>query len=71
MISQKTYDDIMANQDVLDSAIIYERDFHYVSTAARFYSIDALLIILSTLVELLWLQDTRALVPAAHQWQGR
>ncbi|KDN52051.1 putative RNR1-ribonucleoside-diphosphate reductase large subunit [Tilletiaria anomala UBC 951] len=29
MISKQTYDDIMANRDQLDSAIIYERDFHY------------------------------------------
>jgi len=34
MISEGTYKSIMKNRDVLDSAIIYERDFHYVSMRA-------------------------------------
>lgn len=34
MISESTYKSIMKNRDVLDSAIIYERDFHYVSIRA-------------------------------------
>ncbi|PKI82545.1 ribonucleoside-diphosphate reductase [Malassezia vespertilionis] len=29
MISDETYEAVMANKDTLDSAIIYERDFHY------------------------------------------
>lgn len=31
MISPETYKAIMDNKDQLDGAIIYERDFHYVS----------------------------------------
>lgn len=29
MISKETYDIVMANAEVLDSAIIYDRDFSY------------------------------------------
>jgi ribonucleoside-diphosphate reductase subunit M1 len=29
MISKETYDVVQANAEVLDSAIIYDRDFHY------------------------------------------
>jgi hypothetical protein len=29
MISKETYEIVMANADVFDSAIIYERDFQY------------------------------------------
>ncbi|CED83798.1 ribonucleotide reductase alpha subunit [Phaffia rhodozyma] len=29
MISKQTYEDVMANKEALDSAIIYDRDFHY------------------------------------------
>lgn len=29
MISEKTYEVVMANAEALDSAIIYERDFQY------------------------------------------
>lgn len=29
MISPETYAHVMANRDLLDSAVIYERDFHY------------------------------------------
>ena len=29
MISQTTYDVVMANAEALDSAVIYDRDFHY------------------------------------------
>jgi ribonucleoside-diphosphate reductase subunit M1 len=29
MISQQTYDVVVANAETLDSAIIYERDFQY------------------------------------------
>ena len=29
MISQETYDCVMDNAELLDSSIIYERDFHY------------------------------------------
>jgi ribonucleoside-diphosphate reductase subunit M1 len=29
MISQETYEAIMENKDLLDSAIIYDRDFQY------------------------------------------
>jgi ribonucleoside-diphosphate reductase subunit M1 len=29
MISKETYDIVQANAAVLDSAIIYDRDFHY------------------------------------------
>ena len=29
MISKETYDVVVANAEVLDSAIIYERDFQY------------------------------------------
>lgn len=29
MISKETYDAIMANKELLDSAIIYDRDFQY------------------------------------------
>ena len=29
MISEETYEAIMENKDVLDSAIIYDRDFQY------------------------------------------
>lgn len=33
MISQTCYDAVMANEDRLNSAIIYDRDFSYVSCA--------------------------------------
>lgn len=33
MISQDVYEAIMENKEQLDSAIIYERDFHYVSSS--------------------------------------
>ena len=29
MISKTTYDVVMANAEALDSAVIYDRDFHY------------------------------------------
>ena len=29
MISETTYDVVMANAEALDSAVIYDRDFHY------------------------------------------
>lgn len=31
MIAQETYDVIMANKEKLNSAVIYDRDFEYVS----------------------------------------
>lgn len=35
MIADETYEVIKANAAVLDSAVIYDRDFAYVSTSAR------------------------------------
>lgn len=34
MISDATYEDVMANAEALDSAVIYDRDFSYVRRQA-------------------------------------
>lgn len=40
MISGETYEAIMNNAGQLDSAIIYERDFHYVSFSSSLHALS-------------------------------
>jgi len=77
MINQVTYDAIMKNRDQIDSAIIYERDFHYVSIqyqecvplSTRRDSLTSSLSS-SSLTELLWIQDFGKILSSTYQWKG-
>lgn len=71
MISEETYQAVMDNRDVLDSAIIYDRDFayNYVSATSVKFCSDVLTIPVSSL--LVRFQDTRKILPPAHRRQDR
>lgn len=67
MISDETYAIVKENAAILDSAIIYDRDFHYnlsVGVSNIFYTL------LIALLKL-WIQDLGEVVPTAPRWQGR
>lgn len=71
MISDSCYEAVMANEERLNSAIIYDRDFSYVGLSPYTASLCEPGSPCSfALLELFRLQDTRALLPSPHQRQG-
>jgi len=72
MISPETYEAVMENEDALNSAVLYDRDFTYVrgdriDPAIKYFRADTLQLCET---ELLWIQDAREILPSAHRWQG-
>lgn len=61
MISDATYKTIMANAEKLNSEVIYDRDFSYVSCTFRFWMLVKIgslpYSLLLAITELLWIQD--------------
>lgn len=72
MISQETYEAIMENKDLLDSAIIYDRDFQYnyvsrpplLGTTIGYGSLTK-----THTCKIVRLQDARAILPPPYRWQ--
>jgi hypothetical protein len=72
MISKETYEIVRDNAEVLNSAVIYDRDFGYVRLGAvRGMLMQQLVLTFFLRSELLWLQDVGALLSSPHQWKGR
>lgn len=71
MISKTCYDNVMKNAERLNSAIIYDRDFSYVSHKVRTeYEDGTAYAAMLHHTELLRLQDPRAIIPSPNQWQS-
>lgn len=72
MISQQTYEAIMENKDLLDSAIIYDRDFqyNYVSRPSSFSETIFYGDLTKTCTcKIVRFQDARAILPPPYRWQ--
>lgn len=69
MISKETYEAIMDNREVLDSAIIYDRDFAYNYVSRTCYLFHRSLLIFGR--SSVRLQDARTIIPAPNRWQDR
>lgn len=53
MISEATFNTVMKHEDLLNSAVLYDRDFSYVCKNSQKDSMR----VLNLSAELLWLQD--------------
>jgi len=73
MISKETYEAIMENKEQLDSAIIFDRDFHYNLCVPSVCSLGLTPVVLTLVARpclQLRLQDARAVVPAPDRRPG-